>query len=80
MQITRPPIPPHCCFSGGRKEVSGGNWTVSFEEELYLGFSVQTMKDGKPSQQLYWSAKPSRSHKFHYDRNRHEPFTRSTKI
>ena len=52
---------------GSRKEVSGGNWTVSFEEELYLGFAVQTSKDGKSSQQFYWSAKPSRSHKFHYD-------------
>ena len=52
---------------GGRKEVTGGNWAVSFEEELYLGFAVQTSKDGKSSQQFYWSDKPSRSHTFHFD-------------
>lgn len=57
----------------GREDVKGGNWTVSFEEECYLGFFLtETAKDGTRKLTFHWDAEPAMRHAFHYDHHEHK--------
>lgn len=47
--------------------LTGGNWTVSFEEELFCGFVItETSDDGTPTKKHFWSHDASKSHRFRY--------------
>ena len=47
--------------------LTGGNWTVSFDEKLFCGFIVtETSDDGALTKKYFWSSDASQNHQFHF--------------
>ena len=54
-----------------RKDVDGGSWTVSFDEERYLGMIVvSTSEGGEQVRRFYWSPESAQRHAFHFDHHK----------
>lgn len=54
--------------------LTGGNWTVSFDEKLFCGFVItETSDDGTATKKHFWSVDASKSHQFRYMHHIAEP-------